>query len=57
MIASTTTNKADVVSYYEDEGWLVTSETKRDDIDEEFGQLVNEMASQCTEAKNHCVEQ
>lgn len=57
MIVITTPNKANVVSYYEDEGWLVTSETERDDIDEEFGQLVNEMASQCIEAGYQCVEQ
>ena len=57
MVVITTTNKANVASYYENEGWLVTSEVERDDIDEEFGQLVNEMASQCIEAGCHCVEQ
>jgi len=57
MIVITTLNKANVVSYYENEGWLVTSETERDDLDEEFGQLVNEMASQCIEAGYQCVEQ
>ena len=65
-------NTAVVASYFGSEGWLVTLEVDPDnpdaappgvepdsdvDIDEEYGMLVNEMASQCIENGYKCVEQ
>jgi hypothetical protein len=57
MVAIATNTKASVASYFDGYGWLVTFENERDDIDEEDGMLVNEMASQCIESGYNCVEQ
>jgi len=57
MVALATETKASVVTYFDAHGWVVTFENERDDIDEEYGMLVNEMASQCLEAGYQCVEQ
>lgn len=56
MVAIDTDTKASIASYFYDHGWLVTFENERDNIDEEYGMFVNEMATQCIESGYKCVE-